>query len=240
MVYYESGQGKNRKKYGVSVGVGPVKITSANPSLRKQVMNVKKTVKEIQSKEELKYLDTLLNNSTINTTATLTLLNGMTLGDTVSSRDGDSIVPTSIQFRARFSHSQNGLTDLVVRHMIFWDAQPNGAAPTVGDVLDQATITNAVDAPYKRQYQKRFKIVYDKTFVSSPNMADPANATTQVLQKITWKKAKKALNRMVKYRNAQNTGVITDLATNSLYSLWVTSNSQGQLTCGYRMYFKDT
>lgn len=242
MVYYESGAGKNKKKYGVSVGVGPVKITSANPSLRKQVMNVKKSVKDLKSKDELKYLDTFINGSSLTSTATLTLLNGMTLGDDVSNREGNQISPTSIQCRYVLGGVATSLDqDIVVRHIVFWDSQANGSAPSSGDLLDQATISSITIAPYKRQYQKRFKIVYDKTHVLSPKMADPANATTQILIPLIYKKFKRALGRVVNYRNAQNTGTITDIATNSLYSLFVTNNAAANATvsAGYRMYFKD-
>lgn len=221
--------------------MGPVKITRAHPSLRKQVFNVKKSVKEIQNKEELKYLDTFLNGTTIGTTATLTLLNGMVLGDDVSNRTGDDISPTSIQFRCTIAQAPTQVAfGTIWRHMILWDSQANGAIMSAGDILDQGVITPGIIAPYKRQYQKRFKIVYDKTISLNPGTVDPANATTEIVQPITHKKFKKALGRVVKYRNAQNSGTITDIASNSLYSYWVASvASAGTVTCGYRMYFKD-
>lgn len=242
MVYYESGQGKNKKKYGVSVGVGPVKITGMRPSLRNQVKNVSKSVKEIQAKEELKYVDTFLNGSALTSTATLTLLNGMTLGDDVSNRDGNSIAPTSIQCRYLLSGVATSTnSDIVARHMILWDSQANGAAPSAGDILDGATIATSILSPYKRQYQKRFKILYDKVHVLRPQMVDPANATTEILVPVVYKKVKRSLSRVTNFRNAQNTGTITDIATNSLYSLWVTNAATALATvsAGYRMYFKD-
>lgn len=240
MVYYSSGKKGKKTKVGGTIGIGPVRITSAQPSLRKQVMNVKKSVKEIQSKEELKYNDIMLSGAAVTSAGLLTLLNGLTQGDGVSNREGDSISPTSIQCRAAAVQANTSIgADVVWRHIVFWDAQPNGAAPTMGDLLDQAIITQAAYAPYKRQYQKRFKIVYDNMFKTSPNMADPANPTTQITQPLRLIQFKRSLNRVVKYRNAQNTGLVNDLATNSLYSLWVVTGGTHNVTGGWRMYFKD-
>ena len=146
MVYFGTGKGGVGKGPGgiskISVGAGPFKITSNKPSLRKQVINVKKSVKEIRNKEELKYLDTFMNGTAITTAGVLILLNGMTLGDTVSNRQGDSITPTSIQCRFTGQASATIDEEAFVRHIVFWDSQPNGAAPSVGDVLDGATITS--------------------------------------------------------------------------------------------------
>lgn len=238
MVYYESSKKGKKKKYGISIGAGPVKITSAQSSLRKQVMNVKKSVKEITNREELKYKDTFLNNVSITSTATLTLLNGLTLGDDVSNRTGDEISPTSIQCRMLVSQTDTTIqSDTTLRHIVFWDSQPNGSAPSAGDVIDLATITLALLAPYKRQYQKRFKILYDQIVVMKPHMAEPGS-TTQILSPNAYRHFKKSLSRVVKYRNAQNTGTITDIGSNSLYSLLV-SNGGIAVYAGYRMYFKD-
>lgn len=243
MVYYKTGKGAKRKKIGVTIGAGPVKITSANPSLRRQVMNVKKSVKELQNKDELKYLDTFINATAMSSTSTLTLLNGMTLGDDVSNREGNEISPTSIQ--CKYNLLQSGLAvgqGLICRHIVFWDSQTNGAAPSAGDLLDLATITLPTIAPYKRQYQKRFKVIHDKTHTFSVGSVDPTSPTTQIVSPSYHGHFKRALSRVVKYRNAQNAGTVVDIASNSLYSLWVTNSSAGNnvvVTAGYRMYFKD-
>lgn len=244
MVYYKTGKGKNAKKYGVTIGAGPIKITSTKPTLRNQVKNVQRSVKEIQSKEELKYRDIYMNDVQATITPTLQLLNGMVESDDIDGRIGDQISPTSIQFRSYVRPSSDYIaSDVVYRHIIFWDQQANGAAPSAGDVLDTATITQYVLAPYKRQYQKRFKIIYDKTHVLRPKLAEPNAATTDILQPVDFTKAKKSLSRVVKYRNAQSTGLINDIASNSLYSMWVCDISPGNgaihIHCGYRMYFKD-
>lgn len=248
MVVYETGTGKNRRKISASVGMGPFKITSAKPNLSRQVASVKKSVKEIQKNEELKYKDVFLNGQALTSTATLTLLNGMQLGDDVSNRTGNQISPTSIQFRCAVRNDVDRVSaGTVFRHIIFWDSQANGAAPTSGDLLDAAVTTQLTIAPYKREYQKRFKVVYDKAFTINPNFAtiqdsgDTPAAPTAVFENSVYYKKKRSLSRITKYRNAQNAGTIADIASNSLYSLWVSqaATDGGSVDCGYRMYFKD-
>jgi len=50
------------------------------------------------------------------------------------------------------------------RIIVFWDQQANAAAPTVTDLLD-TTAGSAIIAPYNDDYQKRFKVIYDRTLV---------------------------------------------------------------------------
>lgn len=220
-----------------------------NKSLTKQVESVAKTVKDLQNKEELKYLDTYINAQSPSSTGLLTLLNGMTTGSTPGTRQANEISCTSIQFRAVYRIDDLYVTTgPVYRHLIVWDSQSNGAAPTLGDVLDQSVITNATLAPYKREYQKRFKILYDKAGSMNSSHANEiqqatgppiTSTTTLVYEYMYYAKGKVPLSRVTKYRNAQNTGTITDIATNSLFSIWVCPTNSVIVTCGYRLYYKD-
>lgn len=223
-------------------GADGMTIVSSRPSLNKQIVNVKKSVKKIQNREELKNLDTLLNGTAINSTATFTLLNGMVLGDTSITREGDEIHCTSIQFRNIYNMVATNLNaDINVRHIVFWDRQANGAAPAITQLLDTSVITLAILAPYNRDFQERFKIVYDKTFRVFANLADPANAATEVVSSRVHKKAKKSLSRTTKYIAGQNAGTVADIASNSLFSCLVTDNGTANITVqgGFRLYFKD-
>jgi len=243
MVYFRGKKGEGGVSK-VELGLGPIKITKRRPNIgdvTNEVKNVKRSVRKMQNAEELKYLDTYLNAGAMTTTPTLTLLNGMTLGDTVNQRDANQITPTSIQFRAYLVADPTYYdTDIMWRHIILWDSQANGAAPTAGDILDTAVINAYVLAPYKREYQKRYKIIYDKVGVLKPRVVDLANAANQYVSDVSISKKKRQLNRIVKYRNAQNSGTIVDIGSNSLYSFWVSSVANGFTAfCGYRMYFKD-
>lgn len=247
MVYFGSKKraGKGGGPFGVSkfkIGAGPIAITSARPSLQKQVMNVKKSIKEINSKEELKYSDVFLNGTSLSSTPVLTLLNGLAIGDGVSNREGNQVSATSIQFRAFLTQAATAVDgDVVWRHIILFDSQTNGAVMSAGDILDLTVITTPTIGPYKREYQKRFKILHDKCGVLSAGTVDPTAATTEILAPRRYLKDKISLNRLIKYRNAQDVGTVADIASNSLYSYWVINGTAGQavVTCGYRFYFKD-
>lgn len=134
-----------------------------------------------------------------------------------------------------------------VRMMIFWDSQPNGAAPTVPTLLDTTVITNANFAPYNRNNQKRYKILYDKLFTFDPMLqltttttAVPGTDTTATvvqMQKAFRKKIR--LGRTIKYDG--DSSAIADIATNSLYLFQVSNQvtSTPVAVAGYRLYFKD-
>lgn len=215
------------------------------PTLPKQILNVKKSVRKIQAHEELKYVDTIVGVTGMTTGGVPLLLNGMQQGNAAAgptNRQGDQITATSIQFRLKFDSPAAGVFQPGnIRHLIVWDAQANGASFAVGDLLDAASGANLAYCPYKREYQKRFKIVYDKVTPVSVTAVDPNAGTSIYLSSVHYKKAKRALNRLVKYRNAQNTGTITDIASNSLYGVFIadTVNMGANIVGNYRFYFKD-
>lgn len=219
-------------------------VTEKNPSLQNQVKNVKKSVKKIQNKEELKYKDVFLNGPAISNVAagTITGLTGLIMGTTQGTRMGEEVRPTSIQFKAFAQQDATNIDTAVLwRHIIFWDGQNNSsflgnAAPQ--SLLDTSVITLAVLAPYDKEQQKRFKVVYDKLFITNPQVQDPANQATQICSPIHFTKKKRQLNRTVKY--IANNGTNADITTNALYSVWYTSIlNGGNVYCGYRLYYKD-
>lgn len=205
--------------------------------LEKQVMNVKKSLRKINNKEELKYLDTQINGSVINSTALITDLSNIPSGYSPLQRVGRDVSMTSIQFRAMFYPTATSInTDLVIRHIILINTQANAAATTQAMVLDTAAITNPVIAPYVRSQAKNIRILYDETLVLSPQMADPANAATEVLQKIEFRRLKRKVNRQIKFQS--DATAIPN--TNALVSLIVTnSGPSGLAYAGYRLIYKD-
>lgn len=209
-------------------------------SIPKQISNVRKSVKKIQRKEELKHLDTLVNDSTIPGSGTFYLLNGVSQGDTNILREGNEISPTSIQFKCAITLAVTEGNSRTFRHIIFWDSQPNGAAPTIGQILDDNVITTYTYAPYEYDYNKRFKIVHDKIIsMVAPSPGPTTNGTSSDFINPTFVYKKKIkLGRIVKYIGTGAT--IASIGTNSLYSLWIdTDSSSATVYCGYRLYFKD-
>ena len=134
----------------------------------------------------------------------------------------------------------------ILRLIIFWDAQANGADPTINGnpntpvlaLLDSQSITNLIYSPYQWQTIERFRVLYDRNFVSNPMVVGntTAGVTDEVLPVSQLVKFKLRLNRVTKYSGAGSS--IASINTNSLYALWI-SNGTISIEWGIRMYFKE-
>lgn len=209
-----------------------------------------KSIRKINNKMELKQNDVFQNAVSIDDPFGLglfTLLNGVATGDTDLTRDGAEVHATSVQFRGTYITNTAAISVTNIRMIVFWDSQPNGAAPTMSTLLDSSVITDTLWSPYNRDYQKRYKILYDKTFAFAPVLqltttttAVPGTDTTaSVIQRQQTFKKKVKLNRTIKYSGT--TSAITDIATNSLYVFQVSNQPLNSpvVIAGYRVYFKD-
>lgn len=206
----------------------------SNKSLHKSILKIQRGI-------ELKQHDLFLNAQVIDNVATNTLgcLNIIPIGTNETNRIGSDLHCTSVQFRARFTKDAVATVNVpLIRHMIFWDRQCNGALPLLADVLDLTVVTEPVLAPYNQEKQQRFKILYDNTFSMSVG-----TAVTAELNNLMFKKKKRALGRITKYNDVGTyAGAITDIQTNSLCFIMVsTAAANGPLvSCGYRVCFKDS
>lgn len=223
----------SRRDFSMPAVALPVK-----PPLSKQVQNVKRSVKKINNKIELIHKDTQVSVMP-QTTGAFTLLNEMATGDTPITRSGNDITGTSIQWRIR--HVADPLLILngyMWRHIIFYDRQTNGTTPLLQELLDISIITQAINAPYNRDNQKRFKIIHDKTGVMNPNH-NQLGSTTQNLSLRGFEKGKRRLSAITKYDGS--TAAIGDIVSNALWSVYI--GDQNTLTptmqVGYRFFAKD-
>jgi len=109
---------------------------------------------------ELKVVDTALTTTIIPTAATITLLNGIATGTDYTNRIGRKILIKSILFRATLipNTSSNTPAGDVTRHMLIYDSQSNGAAPAIGDILQNSSIND----PMNLNNRDRFKVLVDK------------------------------------------------------------------------------
>lgn len=217
-------------------------IVKKSPSQAQQIKTLQKSVRKIQRDEELKHKDTLIS-AVPATAGTFTLLNDIAVGDLATSRDGNDINATSIQWRIRVVGDVDlALNGMMLRHIIFWDAQANGAAPVLADLLDLNTVTVGVIAPYNRDNQKRFKIVYDTTSVLNAPFTTAFTVATGVTTAVygvrMQDQGKRQLARVVKYDGT--TAAIADIQTNSLYSVWISDANTDAPICqsGFRFHFK--
>lgn len=198
----------------------------------RKIANVKKSVKKIQSRIELRFTDQF-QNAAVTSTATFLSLNQLTVGDLPTSRTGNQISATSIQWRGRISNSAAATTSNVVRMIIGWDAQCNAANPTAALLLENGIVTPLVSAPYNHNNSKRFRILYDKRF-----NVGAKNATQTIDNVLVGGKIK--LSRPIKFNDVGG-GTVADVTTNNLFAMFVSNDATNSpvVAIGFRLYFKD-
>lgn len=192
---------------GNEVSVPKFKMPKA-PKQQSLAVKVRKLEKQVrQDRQEWKSIDVIQTVTPALSAGILTLLNGCSQGDNLNNRDGRQIFIQSIQIKFRAEFNAAAATAQPVRFILFYDKQSNGAAPAVSELLDTAT-AGAVDALRLLTTRKRFKILADRRYYVAQN-AGPGGIVDDIY-------LKKPIT--VQY-NANNTGGITDITTNSLYYL---------------------
>lgn len=168
---------------------------------------------------EKKYSDL---NATIapSTTPTLVLLNGLQLGDTSTTREGQTIKMFSVQLKL-VGTINSAATTTNVRVIIFRDKQPNGAAPTAANILANST---GINSPLNITYGRRFLVYCDKQRTLSIN-------GTEGMKMWIYKR----LKFHTQYTTG-NVGDITDISTNSLYALIMSDQATNTPSVAY--YFR--
>lgn len=132
-------------------------------------------------KDERKFIDTTATANGLNTTGVVQAINLSAIGDDNNSRDGRQTLNTSIKIRGLISPEDLTTNPSLVRVLLVWDKQPNGALATIANILSNATALsmNNLDNKY------RFKILRDyqfpvggqnntatQTYVQSPTVWD--------------------------------------------------------------------
>lgn len=109
---------------------------------------------------ELKYVDTAAATYVADTTGTVTMLNGIAVGDDNTTRDGRQVTIKSVQLHGSIYPTDNTTTASKCRVALVWDNAPNGALATVANIFGAAQgvafplIDNA----------NRFTVLVDRTF----------------------------------------------------------------------------
>jgi len=225
---------RNMKKKGPS-----------NKSLNKKIKHIENNLME------LKYVDNIESNITAVPAGVFFYISAIAQGDTASTRTGNVINPTSLLVRQTFFAQDNSLVASLIRCIVFWDRQPNGANPvlvgasTTQSLLDTGVITEPINAPRNFNTIDRYKILYDKTHVINPQVvkgttpASGAVTTYCAMQKHVSFRIN--LNRIIKYNNT--TAVIAAAASNALHiAYWTdtTITQQPDYSAGYRLYYRDS
>lgn len=170
------------------------------------------------SRGEWKYND--LNTAVdINSTATLTLLNGLQPGTAANQRVGMKITMKTLEIRARMATTAATGVEQFARWFIVLDRQPNGAAPgAITDIISAA----GVQYPRNLANRKRFKILLDKCWAFGATSVATGTPTSRFVKYYL-----KFRRPLVTEFNTGVAGTVADISTNSLYLVVIGSEVAG-------------
>lgn len=168
---------------------------------------------------EKKYWDVQVTNvGDMTSGSVLNSLNLIPQGTTDQKRIGNKITIRNINIRGQFSLDDQGtgaFTSCIMRVILFVDKQCNGATATVADILTTADINS-----FRNMDQvERFVILKDKNYtlpVTAANVLHTSDSTR------TWNISKKC-NYDVHF--SSTTGAITEIRSNNVGLLYITSNT---------------
>lgn len=120
-----------------------------------------------RGRTELKVIDTDNIQGAISSIGTFTLINGVAQGTDYTARIGRKITMRSILIRLFFYPSSTVSAPIgdIIRVIVFFDSQTNGAAPAITDLLN----TNAYDSPMNLNNRDRFRVITDKYMTMNAN-----------------------------------------------------------------------
>jgi len=174
---------------------------------------------------------------TLGTTATFTLLNGIQEGSSFYNRIGRRINMKTLYLNGivlrNGSNAANEEEDYC-RIMIIYDRQPNGAFPTLADVLTDydnagATTSNALSG-LNMNNKERFLVMSDlRCYLPALGINGVNNSFTTLTpdperEPFIYKKFIKLNNLETHYKASSNPAVVGDQATGSLFLLTITQN----------------
>lgn len=185
---------------------------------------------------ELKTIDSGSVGPNTNATAgAVLLINGVATGTDYNTRTGRKTVIKSILARISFltlvSASDND--GEIVRYMLVQDTQPNGAAPTVANILQTATW----DAPMNLDNRDRFRVLLDKHWTDSANVYT-ANVLTQGNTRPSFRTH--YLKKTIEVQYSGTGATIGSIASNSIYFLYISCNGSSTVNyANFRVRFID-
>ncbi len=186
---------------------------------------------------ELKFFDVTIDDAVIATGATVAIasVNLISQGITETQRIGRKCTIRHIDWRLRlrkaFATSTAG--DDVVRVILYLDRQANGATATTTDVLETADFQSF----YNLANQNRFRILMDRT-CDLNSSAGAGDGTTN--DTFAWSKTLRFNRKLrITLEFSDAAGVITNLRSNNIGVLTLSSNGTSELQSQMRIRFSD-
>lgn len=186
----------------------------------------------VAASKEAGYFDVNAGSYVLDSTGSVTLLNPIPQGATVTSRVGKKIMLKSLQVRGRIA---NGSTAVIndTAYFIVYDKRPNGVLPAISDILTSASpsVFNNDDNAGRFVIIKRV----DAVLIGSTTTPTEATAKDQ-----TWYIGLRGMPTTYK---SLGTGAIADIEEGALYLVTIGNTAAGTaaatLTAGFRTRFVD-
>ncbi len=197
---------------------------------------------------ERKFFDVELNADQFSTTwateePATTNLSAVAQGDGESNRDGRKYVIQSIHIKgvlgAAVQESQTTPpSDIFARLVLVVDTQTNGAQLTATDVMDGGQ-TNDVLSFRNLQFTKRFKVIWDRTFViKRPNTNEGAANLFASASVVTGSfKINHAFKGGLSVTMSGTTADIANVTDNSIHMIAVADSTAGLISYQSRIRF---
>jgi len=161
---------------------------------------------------EVKNVDTTIG-STSTAAASVTLLNGVAQGTTISTRLGNRIQMKSAHIDMLAQSQNDNDVHTMLRAWIVYDSQPNGSAATLADIYT----LNGLCAVRNMAQVKRYRVLFDSGILNFPTAHD--GVTPLGTERAYHLNQMRKFSLGVEYKSAAAN--IADISTGSLY-LFVT------------------
>lgn len=202
---------------------------------------------------EIKTVDIPATTTTISTTGTFNLLNGIQEGSSFFNRIGRKVTMKSLRFIGNIKAGTAGALDEYSRIMILYDRQPNAAFPVTSDVLASVDNTgSSTSTSYDHlnmNNAERFLVLADIR-IDAPNLQSAAQQSPSVGSVIDYTKNEVNIDRFIKltnlethYKSSSNPAVVSDINTGSLILFTLGKNASATqnltLTWSSRLRYMD-
>jgi len=169
---------------------------------------------------ERKTIDLAPAAKVMDTTGTVTLLNGVATGADFTERIGRKIFMKSIYLTGIIFGVDDHINDTLCRILVVYDNQSNGAAPVMTDILKTSTSASQLNLDNR----DRFKVIIDKRWCLArrDNTATQAFAGAPSCHVV---KIFRRLNKEVLFNGTTN--AVGSIATGSLYLLTIGNSAAG-------------
>jgi len=167
---------------------------------------------------EKKTVDVDTTAVSVNTTPSLTLLNGIAAGTDFTDRIGRKVILKSLQIRYGIEPTDQIVGVNHMRFLIVYDRQTNGAAPIITDILKASSPFSQMNL----NNRDRFQVLWDKVHVQ-PFAANTATQAVSFGQTVWCGKKYRTLKHEMIFGGTAAT--VASIQTGSIYLLAVGTNT---------------